>query len=91
MKSQFNIVFTGARMIVISNQNVSQSFIDKCFKGKILSIVNPYFEEPLKFTPAKKKRIRVLGMNYISTPNPMPYNGTVEIKNIRKNINLKIR
>lgn len=91
MKSQFNIVFTGARMIVISNQKISQSFFDKCFKGKILSIVNPYFEEPLKFTPAKKKRIRVLGMNYISTPNPMPYNGTAEIKNIRKNVNLKIR
>lgn len=91
MKTQLNIVFTGARMVIISNKKVPQSFFEKCFKGKIVSIINPYFEEPLKFTPSKKKRIRVMGMNYISTPNPMPYNGTAEIKNIHKNVNIKIR
>ena len=91
MKSQFNIVFTGARMVIISNKKVSQSFIEKCFKGKLVSIVNPYFEEPLKFSPAKKKKIRVIGLDYMSNPNPMPYNGIAEIKNIRKNIIVKVR
>lgn len=91
MKTQLNIVFTGARMVVVSNKKVSQSFFDRCFKGKIVSIVNPDFEEQLKFTPAKKKKIRVVGMNYISIPNPMPYNGIAEIKNIRNNISIKLR
>lgn len=91
MKTQFNIVFTGVRMVIVSNKKVSQSFFDRCFKGKIVSIINPYFEEPLKFTPAKRRKVRVLGMNYMSTPNPMPYNGTAEIKNIHKKLNIKIR
>lgn len=91
MRTQLNIVFTGVRMVVISNKKISQSIFAICFKGKIISIVNPYFDEQLIFTPAKRKKVRVLGMNYTSTPNPMPYNGTAEIKNIRKNINIKIR
>ena len=91
LKSQLNIVFTGARMVIISNKKVQQSIFDRCFKGKIVSIVNPHFEEQLKFSPTKKKRIRVIGMNYISSPNPMPYNGISEIKNVSRNMNIIIR
>lgn len=91
IKAQQNIVFTGARAIILSNKKRKQGLLDRLFKGKVKYIVSSYFEQPLKLLPAKRNQIRAVGIGYISEPSVIPRNGIAQITNIQKQIELKLQ
>ncbi len=88
--AQFNIMFTGNMCVYLSSAKIKQSLWNRIFCGKVKTIVHPLFGEPLKFTPAKKKQIRVTGRNYFISPNPMPRSGQAQITNQQQKLNIQI-
>lgn len=79
---QKRVVFTGARMVVFSNKEVHQSFINRMFTGKIITWVSPEFTKPLTFKPTQnRKNSHISGAGYVAMPNPIPRNGITTIEN----------
>lgn len=73
---QKRVVFTGAIKVVFYSQPVRQSFWEKLFKGKIVSLVNPEFVEPIIFTPSRdRKKAHVKATEYTISVNPIPSAG----------------
>lgn len=76
--SQFTCSFKGARRVVFATSKQHQSALNKLFTGRIDTIVNPVFEEPITFLP-KKKKAMAKGKGYLFNPNPIPQSGVAEI------------
>lgn len=76
---QFTCNFEGARQVIFATSKQSQSTINKLFTGRIDTIVNPVFEEPITFLPRKKKKAMAKGKGYLFNPNPIPQSGVAEI------------
>ena len=84
---QFNCAFKGARKVVFANQKQEQSALNKLLTGRIKTIVNPLFDEPIIFIPRKKGKVaHVKGNEYIINPNPILKNGKAEIYSTVKKI-----
>lgn len=77
--SQFTCNFKGARRVIFATKKQPQSALNKLFTGRIDTIVNPIFEEPITFLPRKKRKAMAKGKGYIFNPNPIPQSGVAEI------------
>ena len=77
--AQFTCDFKGARRVIFATSKQHQSVLNKLFTGRIDTIVNPVFEEPITFLPRKKKKAMAKGKGYLFNPNPIPQSGVAEI------------
>lgn len=77
--TQFSCNFKGARRVIFAAKKQRQSALNRLFTGRIHTIVNPVFEEPITFIPRKKKKAMAKGKGYFFNPNPIPQSGTAEI------------
>lgn len=77
--AQFTCNFKGARRVIFATKKQPQSALNKLFTGRIDTIVNPIFEEPITFLPRKKKKAMAKGKGYLFKPNPIPQSGVAEI------------
>ena len=77
--AQFTCNFKGARRVIFATSKQRQSALNKLFTGRIDTIVNPVFEEPITFLPRKKKKAMAKGKGYLINPNPIPQSGVAEI------------
>lgn len=87
--ANFATNFKGARRVVFADKKVRQSLINRIFTGKIMTVVNPVFKEPIAFIPQKKKAL-VKGKGYICKPNPIPRSGITVIEDPVKKITIDI-
>ena len=82
----------GARKIVLTNKSEKQTILNRIFAGRIVSEVNPFWEQKIVLTPFRKRQLRVqLGSDYIISPYTNTFvrgGGDYEMK--RNNINFKI-
>lgn len=77
--AQFTCNFKGARRVIFAAKRQPQSALNKLFTGRINTIVNPVFEEPITFLPRKRRKAMAKGAGYLFTPNPIPQSGVAEI------------
>ena len=77
--AQFNVNFKGARQVVFADKKVRQSALNKIFTGRIDTVVNAVFDEPITFLPRKKKKAMAKGKGYLFNPNPIPQSGVATI------------
>lgn len=77
--AQFTCNFKGARRVIFAMSKQHQSALNKLFTGRIDTIVNPVFEEPITFLPRNKKKAMAKGKGYLFNPNPIPQSGVAEI------------
>lgn len=77
--AHFTCNFEGARCVIFSTSKQQQSMLNKVFLGRIDTIVNPIFEEPITFLPRKKRKALAKGKGYLFNPNPIPQSGVAEI------------
>ncbi|MCM1502072.1 MAG: hypothetical protein NC115_05330 [Bacteroidales bacterium] len=89
--AQFSVNFKGAVRVVFTDKKVHQSSICRLFTGKIVSVINPYFEVPLTFVPKKKRSAMVIGKGYFVTPNPVPQSGVATISNAQKKLTVTLQ
>lgn len=79
---QKNLIFTGARQVVISNQIVKQSFLNRLFTGKIVTYISNEVTSPLTFLPMRnRKDAFVRNLGWTIEPNPIPKSGVAQLKN----------
>ena len=76
--AQFTCNFKGARRVIFAAKRQPQSALNRIFTGRIDTIVNPIFEEPITFLPRKKKAM-AKGKGYLFNPNPIPQSGVAII------------
>lgn len=88
--ANFTTNFKGARMVVFSDKKVRQSFLNRIFTGKIMTVINPIFEEPITFIPRKRKQANVKCKGYICRPNPIAQSGVAQITEPIKKITIDI-
>ncbi len=67
------------RIVYLADKKIKQSFLNRVFTGEIKTIINPYFTNPLKLTPARRGKVRAVGSIYSVEPNPMPKIGSATI------------
>ncbi len=79
VEAQFTCDFKGARRVIFATSKQHQSTLNKLFTGRIDTIVNPVFEEPITFLPRKKKKAMAKGKGYLFNPNPIPQSGVAQI------------
>lgn len=85
--AQINVDFKKARRVVFANQKQHQSFANRLFTGRIKTVVNPVFEDPISFVPKQRGRMAMaIGKGYVTNPNPIPQNGVATITNTIKKI-----
>ncbi len=89
--AQFTVNFKGARCVVFANKKQRQSTLNKLFTGKIDTIVNPVFEDPITFIPKRKKKAMAKGNGYLFNPNPIPQSGAAEISSPSKKIIITLK
>lgn len=77
--AQFSVNFEGARCVVFANQKQRQGILNKIFTGRIDTIVNPVFEDPITFIPRRQRKAMAKGRGYLINPNPIPQSGGAEI------------
>lgn len=76
--AQFTCNFKGAKRVIFATGKQHQSMLNRLFTGRIDTIVNPNFEDPITFLPRKKKAM-AKGKGYLFNPNPIPQSGVAEI------------
>lgn len=82
---------TGARMVVISSEQIKQGFWNTLIKGPILYKNHPVFTSPIVMRPMKGKiLVKVDGTTYRVSPNPMPCIGSSTLDDIRSNMLITI-
>ena len=89
--AQFTINFKGARRVVFSAEKQSQSYLNRLFTGRIDTIVNPVFKEPITFTPRQKRKAMAKGSGYLFNPNPIPQSGVAVISSPTKNLFINLQ
>lgn len=77
--AQFTCNFKGARRVIFATSKQHQSALNKLFTGRIDTVVNPVFEEPITFLPRKRGKAMAKGKGYLFNPNPIPQSGVAEI------------
>mgnify|MGYP004479402465 FL=1 len=77
--AQFTCNFKGARRVIFAAKKQKQNALNKLFTGRIDTIVNPIFEEPLSFIPRTTRKAMVKGRGYQANPNPISQSGVAEI------------
>lgn len=88
--AQFTCNFKGARQVIFATKKQPQNVLNRLFTGRIDTIVNPVFEEPITFLPRKKKAM-AKGKGYIFSPNPIPQSGVVEISAPAKKLTINLQ
>jgi hypothetical protein len=89
--AQFTVNFKGAKRIVFANKKQHQGLLNRLFTGKIDTVVNPIFEEPITFIPKKKNKALVKGKGYLVVPNPIPQSGVAEISAPTKKLYINLQ
>lgn len=89
--SQFSVNFKGARRVIFSDRKQHQGILNKFFTGRIDTIINPLFEEPITFMPRRPRRAIVKGKGYLFNPNPIPQSGGAEISLPSKKIIITLK
>lgn len=88
---QGKVDFKHSMKVVFTNKPIEQSFMERVFKGKILSFVRQEFTTPIVFTPNRNKRkANVHGAGYIVTPNPILQSGVSTITNSQLKMKLTL-
>lgn len=87
--ANFSTNFRGARKVIFADKKVRQSLINRIFTGKIISVLNPIFKEPITFIPRRKKAL-VKGKGCICRPNPIPQSGVAVIEDPVNKITMDI-
>lgn len=77
--TQFSVNFKGARKVVFADKKQPQRVLNKLFTGRIDTVVNPIFGEPIIFFPRKGRKAMAIGRGYLFRPNPIPQSGVAEI------------
>lgn len=77
--ANFNVNFQGARRVIFASKKQRQKPLNRLFTGRIDTIVNSSFDDPITFVPKKNKKAMALGAGYFVKPNPIPQSGTAEI------------
>lgn len=88
--AQFTCNFKGARRVIFATKKQPQSLLNRLFTGRIETIVNPFFEEPITFLPRKKKAV-AKGKGYFFNPNPIPQSGVAEITAPAKKLTINLQ
>ncbi len=86
---QMEIKFTGARKVIFANATIKQPLLERIFIGKTKTLIDPLFEDALRFVP-RKKGAMAFGNNYTVQSNPIPRSGATTIKNARQNIEITL-
>lgn len=89
--AQFSCNFKGARQVVFAAKRQHQSALNRLFCGRIDTIVNQVFEEPITFIPKKKKKAMVKGKGYFVNPNPISQSGVAEISTPDKKLIISLQ
>ena len=89
--AQFTVNFKGAKRVVFANKKQQQSIVSKLFTGRIDTIINPIFEDPIIFVPKKKNKALVKGAKYLVMPNPIPQSGVAEIRSLTKKLHINLQ
>lgn len=89
--AQFTTNFKGARRVVFASQKVKQTALNTLFTGRIDTIVNPIFEEPITFLPRKHRKAMAKGKGYIFNPNPIPQSGVAVITEPAKKLTINLQ
>ena len=78
--AQLTCNFKGARRVIFATNKQPQSALNRLFTGRIDTIVNPIFEEPIIFLPRNRgRKAMAKGKGYLFNPNPIPQSGVAEI------------
>jgi len=81
--------FKNYRKVVFATARVKQSLWKDLFVGKIKTVVNPLFVQPLTITARRKgKTATAYGMGYIIRSNPMPRSGVTTVENMQQRIKM---
>lgn len=89
--ANFTVNFKGAKKVVFASAKVKQGFFNRLFTGRIDTVVNPAFDNPILFLPKNKKSAIVKGQNYLVMPNPIPQSGVAEISTLDKKMSVKLQ
>lgn len=89
--AQFTTNFKGARRVVFASEKVKQTILNRLFTGRIDTVVNPVFEEPITFIPRKRRKAMVKGKGYLINPNPIPQSGVTVITDPVKNLTINLQ
>ena len=89
--AQFTCNFKGARRVIFAEKKYPQSALNRLFTGRIDTIVNPIFEEPITFLPRKNRKAMAKGKGYLFNPNPIPQSGVAEISSPAKKLIIMIQ
>lgn len=87
------IKFKGARLVVISSEpQKKQSWINCVFTGKIIYKIHPAFQKPIILKPSRGRNILAITQqgSYQISPNPMPGIGAATIYDIEKRIKIDV-
>ncbi len=86
---QMKFKFTGARKVIFANGVIKQPLSERIFIGKTITLIDPLYEDSLRFVPQKKGAM-AFGNNYTVQSNPIPRSGVTTIKNAIRNIEITL-
>ncbi len=90
--NQFNCEFTGCHKVIFTTATVQQSIWNRIFVGRIKSVVNPLFTQPLTFTAKRRgNTATAFGIGYEVKSNPVPKSGITIIDNYQDKIKITLR
>lgn len=89
--AHFTTNFKGARRVVFASQIIKQTTLNRLFTGRIDTVVNPIFEEPIIFIPHKHRTAIAMGKGYQFNPNPIPQSGVAVITESKKKVTINIQ
>lgn len=90
--SNFTTDFKGAREVWFSDKKMKQSALNKIFTGKIITVVNPNFEQPIRFVSRKNgKKAMGIGQGYTFNPNPLLQSGVATINEPVKKLTIYLQ